>query len=56
MPLEHLDPLAGALDHAEVDAHGVARLELRDLAQLSRSMSWIVVLMAKEGPEGARQS
>src|SRR5712691_7728390 len=33
--LEDLDPRAGALDHAEVDAHGVARLDPRDLAQLT---------------------
>src|SRR6266516_7622775 len=32
--LEHLDPLAAALDHAEVHTHRVARLELRDFAQL----------------------
>ena len=34
-PLEHLDPLARALDHAEVDAHRVARLEPRHFAQLT---------------------
>src|SRR3954470_20589822 len=34
-PLEHLDPLARALDDAEVDADGVARLEPRYLAQLT---------------------
>ena len=34
-PLEHLDPLAGAFDHAEVHAHRVARLEPRDFAQLT---------------------
>src|SRR4029079_6930290 len=32
--LEHLDALAAALDHLEVHAHGVARLELRHVAQL----------------------
>src|SRR5579862_6551870 len=34
-PLEHLDPLAGALDHAKVDAYGVAGLEPRNLAELA---------------------
>src|SRR5579884_3146021 len=34
-PLERLDPLAVALDHLEVDAHGVARLEAGDVAQLA---------------------
>ncbi len=33
--LEDLDPLPLALDHLEMDPHGVARLELRDVgAQL----------------------
>src|ERR1043165_7934548 len=34
-PLEDLDALPAALDHSEVHAHGVARLELRNLAQLA---------------------
>src|SRR5437667_384485 len=35
--LEHLDALLVAFDHADVDAHGVARLERRDvLAELLR--------------------
>src|SRR6476620_725990 len=33
--LEDLDPLARTLDHPKVDAHGVARLEARDFAQLT---------------------
>src|SRR4029079_12696180 len=33
--LEHLDALAIALDDAEMHAHGVARLEARDFAQLT---------------------
>src|SRR6478735_4021556 len=32
--LEHLHPLATALDHLEVDAHGVTGLEDRDVTQL----------------------
>src|SRR4029077_14048685 len=40
LPLQHqafedLDPLTRPLDHAEVHAYGVARLEARDLAQLA---------------------
>src|SRR5262245_30388921 len=34
-PLEDLDPLAVALDHPEVDAHRVARLEAGHVAQLT---------------------
>src|SRR5439155_23793544 len=33
--LEYLDPLPVALDHAEVHAHRVARLEARHVAQLT---------------------
>ena len=34
-PLEDLDPRALALDHLEMDTHGVSRLELREIvAQL----------------------
>src|SRR5262249_43144652 len=57
--LEDLDPLALALDDLEVDAHGVARLELRDsLAQLGALEAVDHVAHGKRsrgGPRDARE-
>src|SRR5204862_4745428 len=51
--LEDLDPVALALDHLEVDADGVPRLELRKtLAQLGALEAVDHVAHRKEGPEG----
>src|SRR5581483_11673655 len=52
-PLEHLDARAGAFDDAEVHAHGVARLEPRDLAQLAALDVLDGRAHGKEGPEAA---
>src|SRR3954463_991242 len=52
-PLEDLNPLAGSLDHAEMHAHGVARLELRDFAQLTALDVLDDGAHGKEGPKAA---
>ena len=52
-PLEDLDALAAALDHAEMDAHGVARLEPRDFAQLAALDVLDDGAHSKEAPKGA---
>src|SRR3954469_3584724 len=52
-PLEDLDPLAGPFDHAEMHAHGVARLELRDFAQLTALDVLDDGAHGEEGPKAA---
>src|SRR6476646_7302344 len=52
--LEDLDALAGALDDAEVDANGVARLEARDLTQLAALDVLNDCAHGEEGREAAR--
>ena len=54
--LEHLDALPGALDHLEVHAKRVSRLELRDVvAQLARLDALDDGAHAKDGPSGRRR-
>ena len=49
-PLEHLDAAPLPLDHLEVDANGVARLEPRHVAQLGAlDESWMTLLIER-GP------
>src|SRR3954453_6630723 len=52
-PLEDLDALAGALDDPEMHAHGVARLELRDFAQLTALDVLDDGAHGEEGPKAA---
>src|SRR5262249_19353820 len=51
-PLVDLDPLPVPLDHAEVDAHGVARLEAGHVAQLATLEVLDDRAHAKRRPEG----
>ena len=51
--LEDLGAAAGALDHLEVDAHAVARLEDGNAAQLSALEAFDHSLMAKEARPAA---
>src|SRR5215210_2340207 len=51
--LEDLDPRALSLDHAEMDAHGVARLELRDVgSQLALLEELDGARHERKGPAG----
>src|SRR5262249_46610332 len=50
--LEHLDPPAGALDHAEMDAHRVAGLEAGHVAQLT-ALEFLDRPAHEKGPGGA---
>ena len=55
--LEHLDAAALALDHLEVDADGVAGLELGGtLRSWARSMVSMTLLMREEARQGRREN
>src|SRR5438034_4765367 len=53
-PLEDLDPLAVALDHLEVHAHRIARLEAGHVAQLAAFEVLDDRAHGKKGPGGPR--
>src|SRR6266516_6657097 len=54
-PLEHLNTAALALDHLEVDAHGVARLEPGAIAAQLALFEVLDDPMLKNGPVGPRR-
>ena len=53
-PLEHLNTAALALDHLEVDAHGVARLEPGAIAAQLALFEVLDDPMHKNGPQRGR--
>jgi len=54
-PFEHLNAAALALDHLEVDAHGIARLEPGAIAAQLPLLKVLDDPMHKNGPAGPRR-